>query len=527
MKHIYLLLILLLITLISGGCSQREYSKPGPPLIYVSFDGNISNSGVLPVEFRGDSHVSYTQGVTDSCLNLGSHSLFRKPVIIDKGPRNSFSDYEGISVMVWVKASEGDPNSYEILSQKERTANNHFTGWHISKTEQGGWLWEFRNKTRRLRYSPPGSHQPIDDGKWHQIGFTLDTQHDEVRFYYDGNLKSIFSTEGFQLSFPETSLFTGVNALSDAPQMDTFNGMIDELGIWSRALSADQVAGLFKENTNKRLDPLPEYKDSITVMTWNIWNGGMQQGKHVGVKRVADIIRYSGADIIALQETKNAGEQIAGELDYYLYRRSTNLSVLSKFPPTKSYNAFRPDHFGAVNLDLGNDKEILVGPLWLSRYPDLSAYFKKENARADTIEVREMETRGREANFLLSEIRPLLENSNNVPVIMAGDFNSGSHLDWTERNKERYNGLVVDFPVSRFMESAGLLDAYRQIYPNEMENPGHTWSPIYKEGLQTRMDFVYFTGEWLQPVSASVVDTYPYGFPSDHGAVVVSFKISE
>jgi endonuclease/exonuclease/phosphatase family metal-dependent hydrolase len=147
------------------------------------------------------------------------------------------------------------------------------------------------------------------------------------------------------------------------------------------------------------------------------------------------------------------------------------------------------------------------------------------DARADTIEVREMETRGREANFMLSEFRPFLLRGQQTPIILAGSFNSGSHLDWTERNKENHNGLVVNFPATRFMEEAGFSDAYRAIFPDEVNTPAHTWSPIYKEGLQTRMDFIYYQGDGLTPSTARVIDTATYGFPSDHAAVVVSFLV--
>ncbi|MFW6389458.1 MAG: endonuclease/exonuclease/phosphatase family protein [Marinilabiliaceae bacterium] len=526
MKQFYLV-FLLIILLVGTGCKQREYSSPGPPLIYISFNDTITNSGVLPVEFRGNRYVSYEKGISDSSLNLSGSALYRKPVFIDKGPKNSFSDYKGFSVLIWVKAMGDDPHTYEIISQKKRTENDNFEGWHIGKTATGGWEWEFRNGDQKLRYDPPHTHQPIDDGEWHMVGFTIDTSKEEARFYYDGDLKSVYSMEGFETTFPETHISVGAGALTDNPQTNAFNGMVDEMGIWSRALSAQQVTGFYKETYGYVPQPLPEYKDSLTVMTWNIRNGGTLQGKHVGVQRVAEVIRHSKADIVALQETMGSGETLADELDFYYYRRSTNLSILSRFPLAQSFNAFRATNFGMVNVDIGGGRKIAMGPVWLSKRPNLSAYFMKNNARADTIEVREMETRGRETNFILSEIRPFIENADNVPVILAGDFNSGSHLDWTERNKERHNDLVVDFPATQFMESAGFQDAYRQIWPDETKTPGITWSPLYKEGLQTRMDFIFFKGEQLEPAWAKVIDTYRFGFPSDHAAVVVSFKINE
>ncbi|WP_462318905.1 endonuclease/exonuclease/phosphatase family protein [Marinilabilia sp.] len=524
MKQFYLLLLLILLI---QGCREREYAKPGPSLIYLNFNSQISNEGILPVEFQGEKYVSYAKGLSDTCLNLSESAKYRKPVIIDKGAAHSFSDYEGITFMLWVKASPEDPNEYVIAGQKRLDEENRYTGWQITKTKTGGWQWEINDGINRLDYSPEPHHQPINDGRWHQIGYSINKDGKEARFYYDGNLKAIYSLEGLNNIFPTTPMFIGSDPLADDPRISTLNGMIDELGVWSRVLSGAQIAGLYRFNRGKKLKALPAASDSLTVMTWNIWNGGTSQGKHVGVKRVAQIMKESGADVISVQETMESGEMLAGELDYYLYRRSRNLSILSRYPLSKSFNAYRPRHFGAIQINIGEGRNVLMGPVWLSQRPNLSAYFFKNDALADTIEVREMETRGRETNFLLSEIRPFIQKSEETPIIIAGDFNSGSHLDWTERNKAQHNNLVVDFPGSRFMTKAGFKDVFREIYPNEVTTPGHTWSPLFDQGLQTRMDFIYYQGSKIKPSWAKVIDSWQFEFPSNHAAVVVSFLFEE
>lgn len=524
MKQIYLAIIT--ITILTTGCHQREYANPGPSLIYLSFNNQITNSGILPVEFRGDKYVSYTPGIMDTCLDLSANAMYRKPVIIDKGPANNFDDYEGLSLLCWVSATPTDPMEYVITGQQVFLNNEQYLGWRISKTTTGGWQWEFSDGFNKLTYNPPSKYQPIDDGKWHQIGFAIDKSQHEARFFYDGNLKAVISLETLDFSFPGTALYIGAGPLADDPRIESFNGIIDEMGIWSRVLTDAQVAGAYRNIAGRKLKSPPQYSDSITVMTWNIANGGTMEGKYVGLQRIANIIRDSGADIVSLQESLGAGEIIAGELDYYLYRRSKNLSILSKYPPAKSFNVFRPDHSGALQVAIDDTKNIIIAPVWLSQTPSLAAYFQRTEVRADTIEAREMETRGRETNFMLSEFRPFLLNTQQTPVILAGDFNSGSHLDWTERKKEKHKGLVVNFPATRYMEEAGFTDAYRAVFPDEVNTPGHTWSPIYEEGLQTRMDFIYYRGDVLTPSTARVIDTANYGFPSDHAAVVVSFVVS-
>ncbi|RCW30417.1 LamG-like jellyroll fold domain-containing protein [Marinilabilia salmonicolor] len=525
MKHIYLTIISVILLL--WGCNNREYSDPGPSLIYLDFNNKIENSGILPVEFRGEKYVSFAEGIKDTSLDLSINAQYRKPVIIEKGPANSFGDYEGLTILLWVKAARNDPMRYVMAGQQIFLDNHKFKGWNISKTEKGGWCWEFSDGQQTLRYAPPRSHQPLDDKKWHQVGFAIDKRQQEARLFYDGDLKAILSLESVNIEFPGTALSIGADPLAENPVSGTFNGMIDEVGVWSRVLDDTQVSGVYTSVSGKKLKPLKTYTDSLTIMTWNIANGGELQGKFVGIQRIAGVIRNSGADIVSLQETMNAGEILAGELDYYLYRRSKNLSILSRFHPVKSFNVFRSDHSGALEVAIDNQKSILVAPVWLSQQPDLAAYVAKSDARTDTIEVREMETRGREANFILSEMRPFLINANQIPVVIAGDFNSGSHLDWTDRNQEKHNGLIVDFPATRFMTEAGLSDAFRIIRPDEVSVPGHTWSPIYQEGLQTRMDFIYYMGKMLTPSTAEVIDSTEFDFPSDHAAVVVSFRVQE
>ena len=67
----------------------------------------------------------------------------------------------------------------------------------------------------------------------------------------------------------------------------------------------------------------------------------------------------------------------------------------------------------------------------------------------------------------LAVLRPLLAETDSIPIIMGGDFNVHSHLDWTEatRNLYHHGGAVVDWPVSIAMEKAGFKDSFREMNP--------------------------------------------------------------
>ena len=120
---------------------------------------------------------------------------------------------------------------------------------------------------------------------------------------------------------------------------------------------------------------------------------------------------------------------------------------------------------------------------------------------------------------------------------MVGDFNEPSHLDWTEAAaKAGRHPIKVAYPTSTEMAKAGFSDSYRTIYPDEMTNPGITWSPAYKVGdprtHHDRIDFVYFKGKGLEVKEVKILgeneenaDLVVSPYPSDHRAVVGTFKL--
>lgn len=91
-------------------------------------------------------------------------------------------------------------------------------------------------------------------------------------------------------------------------------------------------------------------------------------------------------------------------------------------------------------------------------------------------------------------------------ILLAGDFNEPSHLDWKEDTKKLWghNGVIVNWDCSRMLYEAGFRDAYRSVYPNPVTHPGFTypagnkcapvakltWAPEADE--RERIDFIYY-----------------------------------
>ena len=143
--------------------------------------------------------------------------------------------------------------------------------------------------------------------------------------------------------------------------------------------------------------------------------------------------------------------------------------------------------------------------------------------------------RGVEIAKVLRQVKSLPDKQ--APVFVVGDFNEPSHLDWTEAAaKAGRHPIKVAYPTSTEMVKAGFSDSYRKIYPDEMKNPGITWSPAYKVSdpltHHDRIDFVYFKGKGLQVKDVKILgenkenaDLVVSPYPSDHRAVVATFSL--
>ena len=134
----------------------------------------------------------------------------------------------------------------------------------------------------------------------------------------------------------------------------------------------------------------------------------------------------------------------------------------------------------------------------------------------------------------------MIRQTDSIPMIMGGDFNVHSHLDWTDTTKDMYShgGAVVEWTVSKEMQNAGFKDSFREIHPQPEKNIGATW--IYdnedKPVRSDRIDFIYYQGKTIRAVTSESYNqelTKPLEFmgekffyPSDHGFVLTTFKVS-
>lgn len=283
---------------------------------------------------------------------------------------------------------------------------------------------------------------------------------------------------------------------------------------------------------------------TVKVATFNILYGGdeislRQPGAHwcmdpagcaASLAQVVAAIRASRADTVGMQEGTGNACRIADALGWHCAPR---LQVISRYPlidPPGAdglyvYNEVAPGRVMAVaNVHLTSDP---YGP-----------YFPREGWSLDEILALEAELRLHEVQRH-RDVLPALAASG-IPVVMTGDFNSPSHLDWTPAVSAVRSVEVpypIDWPVARSLADAGFRDAYRDAHPDPVADPGFTWTAGYpreRKGVEVhdRIDWVLHAGP-ATTVDADLVGEGAYEgtdiavdpWPSDHRAMVATLEV--
>ncbi|WP_216215587.1 endonuclease/exonuclease/phosphatase family protein [Amycolatopsis aidingensis] len=291
---------------------------------------------------------------------------------------------------------------------------------------------------------------------------------------------------------------------------------------------------------------VPELK----VLSWNLWHGGSQVNG--AREKQLRFLLESDVDVVGMQETSStAGRALAEALGWDYYQAGYDMAVISRYPivgrsepPAESGLAGMS---ARIRIDERRREDVVLWNVHLgyTPYGPYDACFGGMTERELLARERQSGRTG-QITDVLAAMRPELAESGDTPVLLVGDFNAPSHLDWTPRT-ERCGGSAVDWPTSVLPERAGLRDSFRTANPDPVADPGTTWSPIFHtfEGgygydehrgepePQDRIDFVHFAGELEVTGSRAVVAGDPKPAPehednewtSDHAAVLTTFRV--
>jgi len=264
--------------------------------------------------------------------------------------------------------------------------------------------------------------------------------------------------------------------------------------------------------------PPPSQVDEVVVATWNILHGGREDGSELGPQRVVQQLRRSGADLVAVQETYGSGELLAEALGMHLVARGTNVSILSRYPVLAEVSVDVEFSCVGAIVQLPSGRRVAFYSLWLPYDRDIWLPGVRRNETPSSMIPATASSAARLA-AIMEQIPARLAAAGlgDVPVVLAGDFNSMSHLDYSAVARDQH-GFEIEWPTSMVAMQAGYRDVYREANPRVDRAVDRTWSPRFPDQEQDRIDFIYFRGSGVR-VLAAQNEVGGAEFPSDHAMV--------
>lgn len=192
----------------------------------------------------------------------GAFKFNGNPDAIDIGsPVNGsldFGDDTDFSMMAWIKVDkppELDGAQSTIISKGDG-GNNARILWKIITTQVNVTIANEAGGGPKLVLN---SAKDVVDGKWHHVLFASDRS-DMTHIYIDGKLDAEGEeTEGTDIT-TESRMYIGASVRIGEATRRYFEGLIDEVGIYNRSLTADEVERNF---TAKGLAVSPQKKLAI------------------------------------------------------------------------------------------------------------------------------------------------------------------------------------------------------------------------------------------------------------------------
>ncbi|MFI9405142.1 endonuclease/exonuclease/phosphatase family protein [Nocardia sp. NPDC052316] len=276
----------------------------------------------------------------------------------------------------------------------------------------------------------------------------------------------------------------------------------------------------------------------IRVLAFNTWHSGSKVAR--GTQLIADLIIETRASIALLSEATSATTDVAAELARRGYDfnavSSHDTGILTVFPIEDSadlqwmvkarlnidgrrltaYSSHLEFRWYAANLPRGYGPGVPA--------PDEFAEYNFDKMPGGPVTDPAVIQRVNAASGRPDVISAFLadaktELGQGASVIMGGDLNEPSVLDWTTATAPMFdhNGVVLPWESTRRLHQAGFIDAYRSMYPDPATHPGLTWPSDNAEvdvaelawapeaDERDRVDFVFANGAALTLTSVGLV----------------------
>jgi len=230
---VYFVLVLLLVSNVSAGLVAHWAFDEGSGTTAVDSSGNGHNGTLL-----GDP--AWVAGMIGS----GALSFDGSDGLVDVGHDESLSITDELTITVWVKVSDLSTFYFLVCKQPSGTAGDNYPGNYEFRIQSNTGILEFgHQEAEGEQYTFYTSETPITAEQWYHVAVVV-MKGELVEFYIDG------------ISAGSAEQLTNFGVLNDEPVRiggrkdgySFFNGILDDVRLYDRTLSAAQIQKLYNGN---------------------------------------------------------------------------------------------------------------------------------------------------------------------------------------------------------------------------------------------------------------------------------------
>ena len=205
---------------------------------------------------------------TDGAIGLTGGAVMSVPYALELNPTTG-----PWSVEAWVSPASLDPGHFRTVFSSMFNADfgNHVFGWNVYQHVAGVWTLNIFNGASSSTFVSDFAHNPLVPGSWYHMVITDDRT--TMRFYVNGILVGAAAHASTRFA-PNRMGPTVLGQRSDNA-FDPFDGTIDDVAFYNKALSAQQIQAHY-------LSTVPIAADrsgNVLTLSWPF--GALQQADTV------------------------------------------------------------------------------------------------------------------------------------------------------------------------------------------------------------------------------------------------------
>ena len=227
------------------------------PLAFI-YTNNAGISNVLldaiGLTTNYTSTVTYTNGEVGTAFKLAGldYAPVRNASYVSVPNAASLNPTNAITVDGWLYRFS-QAGSYDPLVKKEDASNANGYAFEFDSSGNGLLFWVYGATGGWVSSGGTGfpAGVPISNGQWYHVAGVYDGAH--LSCYKNGVLAASYPVSG---SIAISTNFLGIGYDPGNPTARFFNGLLDEVSVYNRGLSASEIKAIYNLGANGNYDPV-------------------------------------------------------------------------------------------------------------------------------------------------------------------------------------------------------------------------------------------------------------------------------